>query len=96
MTIENRRFIALDEITAIQYRCKKCGTTVTVPRERWGDPVRNCPGGCSEDAVRLTPLIPAGTSEDKAMKSLQAAVKDLSQSGGNCQIMLELRQTDDE
>jgi hypothetical protein len=37
MTIENRRLITLDEIVAIQYRCRKCGTTVTVPRERWGD-----------------------------------------------------------
>lgn len=92
MTSENRRFISCDEIIGIQYKCKTCGTTVSIPRERWvGPPPRQCPAGCSEDPTKLTTMIPEGLV-DKNLRALMSSIQFLiaGKPDVGCTISLEI------
>jgi hypothetical protein len=48
MAIENRQFITLDEIVGIQYACKSCGASVSIPRKQWPMVQHDCPAHCGD------------------------------------------------
>jgi hypothetical protein len=89
VTVENRRIINLDEIMAIQYRCK-CGTTVTVPREKWGTPQRYCSSECSGVPNQPTNWIAQHSADDKALVEFQRAIKTLIDGAKGCRLGLEI------
>jgi len=90
MTVENRKIISLDEIKAIQYECKTCGTTITVPREKWGTPQRYCPSECSGIPNQPTNWIALNSPENGALVAFQHAIKALIDGTKGCELGLEI------
>lgn len=92
MTVKRQKFIGLDDILAIQYECKSCGTKVSVPRATWGILNHSCPQ-CREDpnAVASSEWIHPNGSEARCLIALQSAIDGLvgAQRLG-CRIVLEI------
>ncbi len=92
MTKENREFVGFCDIIAIQYKCKKCGSTVSIPRDKWGIPQRYCPGACSNDPARPAYWIPIDSIEDQALIGFQKVVKLMIESKAmGCEVSLEIK-----
>lgn len=96
MTKENRQFINFDDIVGLQYRCKECGTSLTIPRERWGQGIRtiynDCPH-CFKEAPSLpTDWVKRDTIDEEALNQLIEAIKAVAKLRlKHCEIRLEIR-----
>ena len=53
MTIEKRHCITLDEIAAVQFECKKCGTKIAHPLQSIRSITNTCPH-CGEEWFKAT------------------------------------------
>ncbi len=95
MTSENRRFVSLDEILSIRYECRNCGTSVTVPRQKWGDKIqRQCPHCVSDPPAAW---VAVNSHEQTALIELQRSIGNLVASKAmNCRIQLEIRDSKSE
>jgi DNA replicative helicase MCM subunit Mcm2 (Cdc46/Mcm family) len=96
VTVENRRFIGLDAIIAIQYRCSNCKTTVTVPRDKWGDPPSSCPNpNCRTENNMPSSLVRRDSPAAESAIELQKIIRFLSDPKAlPCEIHLELKRDD--
>ena len=70
MTVDDQLLIDLDDIRAIQFRCRNCGTTVGHPPEKWSPSVFRCPNCGSEWIGSQTIALKAVTELSGALKSL--------------------------
>lgn len=92
MTIENRQFIDLEEIISIQYECKNCHSTLTVPRERWGAYVQLCCPRCGAIPSQSTVWIDRDSDEYKELLTLQRSLNELIKfQEMKCKLRLEVR-----
>jgi hypothetical protein len=90
MTNETKVFVSLDEVLSLRYECKLCGTSVTIPRQKWGDKIqRHCPHCLSEPPAEW---ITTNSHEQNALLDFQRSIKELIASKAmNCQISLEIK-----
>lgn len=93
MTEQKRRFINLEDIRAIEYRCK-CGATVTIPRSEWKDRAPSTCPNCGPAPSRPTRWLSEG--DEKSVIALQNSIKDvLSLKNLECEIRLEIEDEDE-
>src|ERR1017187_911295 len=92
MTVEKRHLITLDEILGLEYECKECGATVTVPREKWGERIQHdCPH-CGIAPSRRTDWVRPESANEKMLLSLQRSIKEIIDSSDiGCNIRLEIK-----
>ena len=88
MTAETKTFIELDDIAAIQLRCKKCGATISRPVSESSKPMRECPS-CQ------TLWMEHGTAEEKRICNLAVIIENAKQvlEGRQFALLLEIRQS---
>jgi hypothetical protein len=95
VTTENPHYISLDEIIALRYKCTKCGTTVGIPRSKWGIPQRYCPGGYADEPNHQTLWTRQNSEEDRILVSLQNSIKEaITVKGMGCEISLEIKESE--
>ncbi len=78
MTVENKRFISLEDILSIQLECAKedCKTKVTVSPNRWENLPNRCPSCGSLWWEEKTH--PEGDSAENALAGLHKNIKRLA------------------
>lgn len=97
MTAENRRFINLDEVVALEYTCSKCGVRVSMPRKKskWKKIPYACPGGCTTAQGGANAWFDEEGDEPKNVLMLVNSIERLisaKQNGLGCTLRLVLQE----
>ena len=92
MAIENRQFITLDEIVGIQYACKSCGASVSIPRKQWPMVQHDCPAHCDDGSGvgKHAEWIERRGPEEQNVITLQRHINDVTQAEMGCTISFEI------
>lgn len=72
MTVENRRFVELIDILAVQFECKQCGARLSCPIRKWKQMKFGCPN-CN------APWVTEGSIDYRTLESLLANLKLLAE-----------------
>jgi hypothetical protein len=86
MTTETKTFIELGDVIAIQFQCRKCGTTISRSVAESTKPIRECP-------TCQTLWAEHGTSEEKRVCNLALLIEQTKQSleGRDFRFLLEIK-----
>jgi hypothetical protein len=80
MTVENRTFIALDDIAAIEYECGHCHARHFVPVDEFQRVIYQCPN-CKEELISGAHPNSSKPSDDAALHNFIDALKELRSRG---------------
>ena len=80
MTFEQRTFIALGDIAAIEYECEHCHSRHSVPIARFDRVVGRCPN-CQQELVRTTHADSSKANDAAVLHAFIETLQDLKSRG---------------